>query len=122
MRGIKFDNCVTKPDLVSLLVESRTLERADPDKADNANRFDQIGSDMQTSNERVFRDAVAGDGSLPGGMSSEMLKVLASDESIMRMMKDPKMQDMLKAVMSSGPDAMKKYLSDPGTGKVTFPS
>jgi hypothetical protein len=29
------------------------------------------------------------------------------------MLKDPKMQDMMSAVMGGGPDMMKKYLSDP---------
>ena len=31
----------------------------------------------------------------------------------MNMLKDPKMQDIMKAVMTGGPDAIKKYLSDP---------
>lgn len=29
------------------------------------------------------------------------------------MLKDPKMQDMMSAVMGGGPEGMKKYLSDP---------
>jgi hypothetical protein len=29
------------------------------------------------------------------------------------MLKDPKMQDMMSAVMGGGPEKMKKYLSDP---------
>lgn len=121
MRSINCDHCVSKPELVHLLVESRTLGRADPQIINNMNRLGESGVDVQSVqsiNEEVFTNVVAGDGNLPGGMSNEMLKLLASDESIVKMMKDPKMQDMLKAVMSGGPDAMKKYLSDPG--KVTL--
>lgn len=29
------------------------------------------------------------------------------------MLKDPKMQDMMSAVMGGGPEGMKKYLADP---------
>ena len=29
------------------------------------------------------------------------------------MLKDPKLQDMMSAVMGGGPEAMKKYLGDP---------
>ena len=42
-----------------------------------------------------------------------MMKALASDPSIMQMLKDPKMQDIMKSVMTGGPEAMKKYLRDP---------
>ena len=47
-------------------------------------------------------------------MPKEMLKALAGDKDIMKMLQDPKLQDMMKAVMSGGPAAMKKYMSDPG--------
>lgn len=50
-----------------------------------------------------------------GGMSKELLKALAGDREIMTMLQDPKMQDIMKAVMTGGPTAMKKYLSDPGS-------
>jgi hypothetical protein len=49
-----------------------------------------------------------------GGLPKEMLMALAGDKEIMNMLKDPKMQDIMKAVMTGGPAAMKKYLSDPG--------
>ena len=49
-----------------------------------------------------------------GGLPKEMIKALAGDKEIMNMLKDPKMQDIMKAVMTGGPTAMKKYLSDPG--------
>jgi hypothetical protein len=43
-----------------------------------------------------------------------MLKVLANDPEIMKMLMDPKMQDIMQAVMAGGPEGIKKYMSDPG--------
>lgn len=116
LRSIDYTHCVSKPELVNLLVESRTLGRADPSIVSKMNCLEEhgVGVDIRSIDEQNLIEVVAGDGNLPGGMSNDMLKLLASDEQIMRMLKDPKMQDMLKAVMSSGPEGMKKYLSDPG--------
>lgn len=58
-------------------------------------------------------DAVGGDGTLPGGLDPAMMKALSTDPEIMLFLKDPKMQDIMKAVMQGGPEAMKKYLADP---------
>lgn len=38
---------------------------------------------------------------------------MASDPEIMLMLKDAKMQDIMKTMMEGGPEAMKKYMSDP---------
>lgn len=45
-----------------------------------------------------------------GGMSPNMMKALASDPEIIRMLRDKKMQDIMSAVMTGGPAAMKKVL------------
>ena len=44
----------------------------------------------------VINDAIAKDGNLPGGLSPEMMKALASDAEIMNMLKDPKVNRFLK--------------------------
>jgi hypothetical protein len=54
-----------------------------------------------------------GSGSLPGGMDLTVMRALAKDPKIMGFLKDPKMQDIMKAVMQGGPGAMQKYLADP---------
>ena len=46
--------------------------------------------------------------SYTGGMSPELMKALASDPEIIRMLRDPKMQDIMSAVMTGGPKAMQK--------------
>jgi len=41
------------------------------------------------------------------------MKELSSDPDIMNMLKDPKMQEIMKAVMTGGPEGLRKYTSDP---------
>ena len=41
-------------------------------------------------------------------MSPDLMKALAGDPEIIRMLRDPKMQDIMSAVMTGGPTAMKK--------------
>ena len=53
-----------------------------------------------------------------------LMKAMAKDPEIMNMLGDPKMQEIMKTMMSGGPDAMKKYMSDPDAvallGKVNW--
>jgi hypothetical protein len=111
MRGVDFTDCFSRGELLQRLVETRTLGRAKPEVID---QFNSIGSQAVELTEEEMEKAVAADGGLPGGMSAAMMKALTSDPKIMMMLKDPKMQDIMKSVMTGGPDAFKKYLSDPG--------
>jgi hypothetical protein len=52
-------------------------------------------------------------GNLPGGMSKEMVKALTADPALMSMIGDPKMQQIMKAVMTGGPDAFRQFSGDP---------
>lgn len=56
----------------------------------------------------------ANDGNLPGGLSPKMVKAMSSDPKIMMILQDKKMQEMMTAIMTKGPDAIKKYMADPG--------
>lgn len=117
LRGVTYDDCTNKSSLARRLMESRTKGRADPSLID---KF--IAADMEETFSKEKRDMddtdligniTSTDGTLPGGMSPELVKQLTSDKDIMNMLKDTKMQDILKSVMTNGPDGMKKYLSDP---------
>ena len=112
LRGVEYEDCVSKAELVERLAQSRTLGRANPEIIDRINQGSE--EDLKQALESPeINEAVAKDGSLPGGLSPEMLKALSSNPEVMRMLKDPKMQDIMRAVMTGGPEAMKKYLSDP---------
>jgi len=110
MRKVNYEDCLSKNELVTRLMESRVTGKADPEILKNL-QDDPI--DLDEVDDAVFDDVTAKDGSLPGGMSKEMLRALSSDPEIMKMLRDPKMQDIMQAVMSGGPDAIKKYMSDP---------
>lgn len=112
LRGVEYEDCVSKGELVERLAQSRTLGRADPGIVDRISE----GSEeeiKQALNSPQVEEVVARDGGLPGGLSPEMLRSLSSSPEVMQMLKDPKMQDIMRAVMTGGPEAMKKYLSDP---------
>ena len=120
MRGVDYSDCFTKNELTTKLVESRAAGKADPSIIDNFNQavsgtVEGGGAviDEDILNNIDTSDLTAQDGSMPGGLPPEVMKAMASDPEIMNMLKDPKMQEIMKAMMSGGPEAMKKYMSDP---------
>ena len=60
----------------------------------------------------VDASTTAGDGGLPGGMTPEQLQRLVSDPEIMSMLRDPKMQEVMKEVMSGGVSGLDAYQDD----------
>ena len=57
-------------------------------------------------------DAVAADGGLPGGMSPEKLMELTSNPEMMAMLRNPKMQDVMKKVMEGGPESVASMIDE----------
>ncbi len=121
LRGVDYQNCITKSDMTQLLAQSRAVGKADPSALTALNGKDSERDedfsdfiDVSNVNEDLLKEVTASDGTLPGGMSVEMLRTLTSSPAIMNMLRDPKLQDMMRAVMTGGPDAVKKYMTDPG--------
>ena len=115
IREVNYDDCFSKSELVQRLAETRVTGKANSDIIDQFNQIDEEDLvDINSVDDELLDEALGADGSLPGGMSKELMKALSSDKDIMRMLKDPKMQDIMKAVMTGGPEAIKKYMSDPG--------
>ena len=124
LRGVSADGCFEKEELVQKLARARAEGRADPSVIDAFNKesaeqawraSDQAGSiaDPDAADGAFTRDDVtAGDGSMPGGMSPEMLERLTSSPELMSMLRNPKMQDVMKAVMEGGPDAFEQFKDD----------
>lgn len=97
MRGVDFQDCISKSELVQRLVETRVNGKANPDILKS---IKEPEIDIKDVDDNIFDQVVSKDGNLPGGMSKDMLKALTSDQDIMRMLQDPKMQDIMSAVMS----------------------
>ena len=117
LRGADYTNCVSRGELVDLLIEIRMEGKADKEILDKFNEMDKDTS-SNFDNQQAFSnqnvDQVVGkDGNLPGGLPPEMVKAMTEDPEILEMLRDPKTQDIMKAVMEGGPEAMKRYLSDP---------
>jgi hypothetical protein len=112
LRCVDYQDCLSKQELVQRLIESRATGKADPNLLKKFN----TGNDVKVSEieDELIDQTVSNDGNLPGGLSKELLKKLTSDVEIMEMIKDPKLQDIMYAVMAGGADGIKKYMSDPG--------
>ena len=119
MRGVNYEDCISKTELVSRLVESRAIGKADTEILDDFTS--KMGTDdwvdlSGVDDERMdamMDDASGSDAALPGGMDPAVMKALARNPEIMRYLQDPKMQEIMKAVMSGGPDALKPFMGDP---------
>ena len=55
----------------------------------------------------------AGDGSLPGGLSPEMMSKLAKNPEVMSLLANPKLQEIMTKVMEGGPEGAIDLLKDP---------
>ena len=127
MREISYVGCYDKTDLIDLLKEARATGKCDPSVLTEFNR--QMAERMTGSSEQVDVQDVdlntmkAGDGSLPGGLSPEMMSKLTSNPEVMAMLANPKLQEVMKKVMEGGPDAAIELMKDPDTkelmGKLT---
>ena len=56
-------------------------------------------------------EATAADGTLPGGMSPDMLQAATQDPEIMALLRNPKLQDLMRKMMAAGPQAASEMLS-----------
>lgn len=114
MRGVDYSECTSKQELVNKLIASRATGVANADNVfEKFNEFKDIEVTEEMLDSELVKDAVADDGTLPGGLPPDLMKALASDPEIMSFLREPKMQEIMKAVMGGGPDALKKYMSDP---------
>ncbi|CAN0283466.1 unnamed protein product, partial [Ectocarpus sp. 4 AP-2014] len=114
-------------ELVEKLIEARSLGRADPSIIDDfnkenlENRMDPeraAGFAEDLLNEEKLKDLTAADGTLPGGMTPEMLSKMVSNPELMVLMQNPKLQEIMKKVMADGPEAMEELQGDPETAEL----
>ena len=66
--------------------------------------------------DEVLEKAAGGDGTLPGGMPPDMLKTLMSNPELVSLLQNPKMQTVMKTVMTDGQGALEEEMkNDPET-------
>ncbi|CAN0430835.1 unnamed protein product [Ectocarpus sp. 12 AP-2014] len=127
MRGVGYTGIFEKDELVEKLIEARSLGRADPSIIDDfnkenlENRMDPeraAGFAEDLLNEEKLKDLTAADGTLPGGMTPEMLSKMVSNPELMVLMQNPKLQEIMKKVMADGPEAMEELQGDPETAEL----
>ena len=123
LRKVKYDDLFEKDELASRLARARIAGRADPDLLDTFNKA-SIESAFRSTDESddaaeyergvelAAEHMVAADGSLPGGMRPDQLAALAQDPEVMAMLRNPRMQEVLREVMSNGPDALQEKFKD----------
>eukprot|EP00322_Chrysochromulina_rotalis_P016557 CAMPEP_0115866806 /NCGR_PEP_ID=MMETSP0287-20121206/20442_1 /TAXON_ID=412157 /ORGANISM="Chrysochromulina rotalis, Strain UIO044" /LENGTH=206 /DNA_ID=CAMNT_0003321391 /DNA_START=18 /DNA_END=638 /DNA_ORIENTATION=- len=120
LRKISWEGLFEKEELAKLLAESRRGGRADPTLLDDFNResvekaFRADEVEVGGQEEMDLNDVTAGDGALPGGMSPEMLQAATQNPEIMAILRNPKLQDIMRTMMSEGAEAtQQKLASDP---------
>ncbi len=69
----------------------------------------QNGNNLELDND-VLEEAIGGDGTLPGGMPPDMLKQLVSNPDLMALMNDPKMQDVMRLMMTGGQEVLEQEM------------
>jgi len=69
------------------------------------------GDSFEVSDEMI-ENTVGGDGTLPGGMPPEMLKAMMGNEELVVMLRSPKMQEIMKLVMSGGQEDLEQAMKD----------
>mmetsp|Transcript_10054 Transcript_10054/g.14211 ORF Transcript_10054/g.14211 Transcript_10054/m.14211 type:complete len:234 (+) Transcript_10054:61-762(+) len=119
LRNIDFSDCFDKESLATKLRDARAKGKSDPTIIDQFNRqhieknFKGEEEDVNfIQNDEIVNQAVGGDGTLPGGMPPDMLKSLVGNPEIMALMQNPKMQDVMKLMMSGGQGALEKAMQE----------
>ncbi len=118
LRKISYEGLFEKEELAKLLAGSRRAGRADPSLVD---RFNQQSAEQawqatpettsQAAADVDLNEATAADGTLPGGMSPDMLQAATQSPEIMALLRNPKLQQVMRTMMADGPEAASELLA-----------
>ena len=111
LRAVPYSDCFDRESLEIRLNEARCSGKADPSILDQFNKANEVAAKEGKSleiDEGVLESALGGDGTLPGGMPPEMLQDMMSDPELIAMLRNPKMQEVMKLVMEGGQDAFEE--------------
>tara|TARA_B110001452_G_scaffold66343_1_gene53231 strand:+ start:248 stop:826 length:579 start_codon:yes stop_codon:yes gene_type:complete len=107
MRGISYEGLFEKAELATLLATSRSQGRADPSIIDDFNKekLERMVSDEPAApapSVDELSGVTAGDGGLPGGLTPDKMQKLMSNPEMMALLSNPRLQEVMKAVMEKG--------------------
>lgn len=115
LRKVNYKDCFDRESLEKRLDEARASGKADPSIIDEFNKNNLKasvkGESFEVSDEMI-ENSVGGDGTLPGGMPPEMLKSMMSDPELVAMLRSPKMQDVMKLLMTQGQEALEEAMEN----------
>jgi hypothetical protein len=115
LRGIAYGDCFDREALVGRLVTARAAGKADPTILERFNKqtLEQTfaGRKVEIRDEDISQ-AVANDGTLPGGMTPDTFKTLTSNPEVMQLLSSTKMQEAMKLMMTTGRDGLEQKLRD----------
>lgn len=127
LRKVDYTNCFEKEELARQLADARRSGKADPDILDAFNKqsaeqawaaSDGAAEGSAGDEGPGVEDVTAGDGGVPGGLSPDAMQDLANNPEAMTILRNPKMQEIMKEVMQGGPEAAAKYMDDPEVRKM----
>jgi hypothetical protein len=115
LRKVNYKDCFDRESLERRLDEARASGKADPSIIDKFNKqnleANVKGESFEVSDE-VIEKSVGGDGTLPGGMPPDMLKSMMADPEIVGMLRSPKMQEVMKLLMTEGQEALEQAMKN----------
>ncbi|CAM9784549.1 unnamed protein product [Phaeothamnion confervicola] len=119
VRGIPFEDCFEKSELVQRLEFARSQGRADPNLVSEFNkrsmetRMDpNLSEAMKDIDPEALKDMTAADGTMPGGLTPDQMQKLMGNPEVMALLQNPKLQELMKRVMSGGPEAIREFEGD----------
>ena len=113
LRAVSYSDCFDRESLELRLNEARCTGKADPSILDRFNKANEKATKEGKSfelDEKVLEGALGGDGTLPGGMPPDMLTEMLADPEVVAMLRNPKMQEVMKLVMEGGQDAFEEAM------------
>jgi hypothetical protein len=115
LRHVSYKDCIDKESLVLCLKEVRATGKADPKILEKFNR-QKLESDFSEHkvelSDEVIEQAMANDGTIPGGLKPDQFKKLVGNPEIMTMLQSSKMQEAMSLMMTRGPEELEKKLQE----------
>lgn len=118
VRGISFEGVMEKDELADMLARARAEGKASPDILETFNKenleraIDEETGDMAELDPEALQDVTAADGTLPGGMTPDLLSKMTADPEMMTLLRNPKMQEVMKVVMEKGEEGLAEILQE----------
>ncbi|CAJ1952502.1 unnamed protein product [Cylindrotheca closterium] len=115
LRVVDYSDCFDKDSLAKKLEEARATGKASPDVLDKFNKQrleDNFNENKLEIKDEELEQAIANDGTLPGGMNPDMFKELMSNPDVMALLQNSKMQEAMKIMMTEGQDGIEKAIAE----------